>query len=69
LNSGFAILGVPNENERKIEKRSSFEHIYSFHYYSRDRSYEDSPMFCLASVDVSLAEVVKSSEGFFFFFF
>jgi len=60
---GFSILGVPKNNEKKIEKVGSHDHIYIFNYYVRDKALEDSAMFSLASIEVSMAEIVKCSEG------
>jgi len=59
----FSLLGTPKHQEKKLEKMGSYEHVFQFNYYARDRSVEDSSLFCIASIELSLGDVVKCSEG------
>ena len=55
----MCLLGASN----RISKRSPYETVYQFKYYFRDRGHVGTSMFQLAAFDVTLAEIVKASQG------
>ena len=61
---GLSVIGSPAGSDKKtIDKSNPHDHVFTFNYYARDKAHEDSAIFCICSVEVSLAEIVRCSQG------
>ena len=62
---GVSVIGSPaaGSDKKVIDKSNPHDHVFTFNYYVRDKAHEDSAIFCICSVEVSLAEIVRCSQG------